>query len=291
MALQHLRAVIIGAAFGAVLSGVAFASGDAKVVARVDGIEITEADLAIAAEDIGSQMGTIPEAQRRDYLIGYLVDLKIGARAAEAARISDDAEFKRRLAYYREKVLLDDYLMRETQKAVTEDAARKFYDETVKGLKPEDEVRARHILVEKEDEAKEVHRRVTSGGEDFAKVAGEVSKDPGSGREGGDLGFFTKERMVKPFAEAAFAMKVGEISQPVQSQFGWHVIKVEERRQRPIPSFDEVKSDVTSFLVRKTQQELILKLRQAAKIERLDKPADASSAKPADAKPAEPKKN
>jgi peptidyl-prolyl cis-trans isomerase C len=291
MALHHLRAAIMGIAFGAALSGAAFASGDTNVVARVDGIEITEADLAIAAEDIGSQMGTIPEAQRRDYLIGYLVDLKIGARAAEAANISDDSEFKRRLAYYREKVLLDDYLMRETKKAVTEEAARKFYDETVKGLKPEDEVRARHILVEKEDEAKEVHRRVTAGGEDFAKVAGEISKDPGSGREGGDLGFFTQERMVKPFADAAFAMKVGEISQPVQSQFGWHIIKVEERRQRPVPSFDDVKSDVTSFLVRKTQQELILKLRQAAKIERLDKPADANAAKPGDAKPAEPKKN
>jgi peptidyl-prolyl cis-trans isomerase C len=108
------------------------------------------------------------------------------------------------------------------------------------------------------------------GGEDFAKVAGEVSKDPGSKTDGGDLGFFTKDRMVEPFAEAAFKMEPGQISDPVQSQFGWHVIRVEERRNKPVPSFEEMQEQVNTYLERKAQQDLILGLRQSAKIERLD---------------------
>ena len=106
-------------------------------------------------------------------------------------------------------------------------------------MPPEQEVRARHILVEKEDEAKKAAARV-KGGEDFAKVAGELSNDPGSKTDGGDLGFFTKDRMVEPFAEAAFKLEPGQISDPVKSQFGWHVIKVEEKRTKPVPSLEEM---------------------------------------------------
>lgn len=250
----------------------------AKVVARVDGQPITEADVAIAADDPALQ--GVGDAQKREVIVGYLVDLKTGARAAEAAKIGDNPDFARRLAYFRDKLLLDEYLEREVKKAVTPDATRKLYDDTVKALKPEDEVRARHILVEGEDEAKKIAARV-KGGEDFAKVAGEVSKDPGSKAEGGDLGFFTQDRMVAPFAEAAFKMKPGEVSDPVKSQFGWHVIKVEERRTKPVPSFDEMKEQVETYLTRKTQQDVILKLRETAKVERLDQPAAA---------PGEPKK-
>ena len=151
------------------------------------------------------------EAQKRDLLIGYLIDLKLGARAAEAAKVGDAPEFARKLAYARDKALLDDYLEPEAKKAVTPEAARKLYDDTVKALTPEQEVRARHILVETEDEAKKAHERV-KGGEDFAKVAGELSTDPGSKTDGGDLGFFTKDRMVEPFAEAAFKLEPGQIS-------------------------------------------------------------------------------
>jgi peptidyl-prolyl cis-trans isomerase C len=209
-----------------------------------------------------------------------MVDLKLGARAAEAAKIADSPEFARKLAYFRDKLLLDDYLEREVKKTVTPEAARKLYDDTVKTMQPENEVRARHILVEQEDEAKNAYARV-KGGEDFAKVAGELSKDPGSKGEGGDLGFFTKDRMVQPFAEAAFKLEPGQVSEPVKSQFGWHVIKVEEKRVKPVPPFEEMKEQVEQYLTRKAQQDLVLKLRQNAKIERLDQP-------PAEAKPGEP---
>jgi peptidyl-prolyl cis-trans isomerase C len=250
-----------------------------KVVARANGIEITEADLSLAAEDPALQVPGIADAQKRDLLIGYLVDLKLGAKAAEDAKVGEGADFQRKLAYARDKALLDEYLDREVKKAVTPEAARKLYDDTVKGIAPEAEVRARHILVENEDEAKAVKARLTKG-EDFAKVAAEVSKDPGSKGDGGDLGFFTKDRMVEAFAEAAFKLDAGQISDPVKSQFGWHVIKVEEKRTKPVPAFEEMREQVETYLGRKTQQELILALREKAKVERFD----------ADGKPVETKK-
>lgn len=253
------------------------------VVARVDGIPITEGDLAVAADDPALQLPGVGDAQKRDLLVGYMVDLKLGARAAEAAKVGDGRDFSRRLAYFRDKLLLDDYLEGQVRTAVTPEAARKLYDDTVKNLKPEDEVRARHILVEGEDEAKAAAERVRKG-EDFAKIAGEVSKDPGSKTDGGDLGFFAKERMVPAFAEAAFKLQPGQVSEPVKSQFGWHVIKLEEKRTKPVPAFDEMKEQVETYLARKAQQDIILSLREKAKIERLDQPP--TSAPPA----GEPKK-
>ena len=254
------------------------ASAEPKTLARVDGSPITEADIAIAAEDPALSLPGVNEGQKRDLLVGYMIDLKIGAKAAEAAKVGDSPEFTRKLAYFRDKLLLDEYLEREVNKAVTPEAVRKLYDDTVKDMKPEQEVRARHILVESEDEAKKVHARLKAG-EDFAKVAGEVSKDPGSKADGGDLGFFTKDRMVAPFAEAAFKLEPNQVSDPVKTQFGWHVIQVQEKRTKPVPGFEEMKEQVESYLARKTQQDIILNLRKSAKIERLDE-----TAKPAEQK-------
>ncbi len=255
----------------------------AKVIARVNGMDITEGDLAVAAEDPALQMPNVPEAQKRDLLTGYLIDLKLGAKAAEAAKVGEGSDFARKLAYNRDKALLDAYLDQQAKKAATPEAARKLYEETSKEIKPEQEVRARHILVETEEEAKKAAARV-KGGEDFAKVAGELSKDPGSKTDGGDLGFFTKDRMVEPFAEAAFKLEPGQISDPVKSQFGWHVIKVEEKRTKPVPSFEEMKDQVDAYLERKAQQDLILGLRKTAKVERLDDKGNLVEQKPAEQK-------
>ena len=260
----------------------AFAQQD-KVVAKVDGIEITESELALAADDLGERTAQLPEDRKREELINFLVDLKLGAKAAKAAKIGDSPEFAKRLAYSRDKLLLDDYLTSESKKAATAEAAKKLFDDTVKTLKPEEEVRARHILVPEEAEAKAALERLKKG-EDFAKVAAELSKDPGSGKEGGDLGWFAKERMVPEFAEAAFKLEKGQLSEPVKSQFGWHVIKLDDKRTKPLPSFDEVKPQIDQYLVRKAQQDIVVGLREKAKVERLDKPAAAPAA------PAEPKK-
>ncbi len=255
-----------------------------KVLARAGDITVTEADIAMAAEDPALSLPGMNDAQKRDVLINYMLDLKLGARAAEQAKVGEGPDFARKLAYFRDKLLLDEHLDREVKKIVTPEAAKKLYDDTVKAMKPEEEVRARHILVESEEDARKALTRI-KGGEDFAKVAGELSNDSGSKTDGGDLGFFTKDRMVEPFAEAAFKLTPGQVSDPVKTQFGWHLIKVEEKRIKPIPSFDEMKEQVEAYLTRKAQQDIVLSLRQKAKIERLDEPA-----KTPDAKSGEPKK-
>ena len=273
----------------ALLAGPAFAQAD-KVVAKVDGLAITEKDVQLATEDLGERLAQLPEERKRDEVINYLVDLKLGAKAAAEAKIGDSPDFAARLAYYREKVLLDEYLTREGKKAVTPEAAKKLFDDTTKAMAPEEEAHARHILVEDEAQAKAAVERLKKG-EDFAKVAAELSKDPGSGKEGGDLGWFTKDRMVPEFADAAFKLKKGEISEPVKSQFGWHVIKLEDKRSKPLPDFAAVKPQIDQYLERKAQQDLVLAMREKAKVERLDKPAAPAAPAPDAAKPAEPKKN
>lgn len=245
------------------------------VVARINGQPVTAADLALAAEDPALSLPGVDEAAKQNLLVDYMIDLKVGAQAAEAAKVGDSPEFKRKLAYFRDKLLLDEYLEREAKKAVTPEAGKALYDQTVKSMKPEEEVRARHILVESEDEAKKIAARI-KGGEDFAKIAGEVSKDPGSKTEGGDLGWFTQERMVKPFADAAFKLAPGQVSDPVKTQFGWHVLRVEEKRTKPVPTFEEMKEQIDQYLTRKAQQDTIVKLREAAKVERTGSNAPAA---------------
>jgi peptidyl-prolyl cis-trans isomerase C len=253
----------------------ATAAAPDKVLAKVDGAAITQRDVDLAVEDLGERLPRGLEGdQRRDYVVGFLIDLKLGARAADAAKLADSPEFKSRLSYFREKVLMDEFLTRESKKNVTPEAARKLYDETTKTMSPEAEVRARHILVEEEAEAKVAYERVTKGKEDFAKVAADLSRDPGSKTDGGDLGWFSKERMVQTFAEAAFKLDAGQISEPVKTQFGWHVIKLEEKRLKPLPTFESVQKDIENYLVREGQQKVILSLREKAKIERMDKPEE-----------------
>src|SRR4051794_8548571 len=151
-----------------------------KPLARVHGATIVEGDVAVAADDPALQLSgmSMSEAQKHDLLVGYLIDLKLGAKAAEAAKVGEGQEFARKLAYFRDKLLLDEYMEREVKKAVTPEAARALYDETVKTMRREQEVRARPVLVKTEDEAKKAAARL-KGGEDFGKVAGEASKDPG----------------------------------------------------------------------------------------------------------------
>jgi peptidyl-prolyl cis-trans isomerase C len=163
--------------------------------------------------------------------------------------------------------------------ATTDEAEHKAYDEAAKAHPPVQEIHARHILVPTEEEAKAALARIKAG-EDFAKVATELSKDPAG--EGGDLGWFTKDRMVPEFADAAFKLEPGQVSDPVKSQFGWHIIKVEEKRMQSFPPFEQVKDQATRYVAQKAQGDLIAALHAGAKIERMDeekKPAaDAAPA-------------
>ena len=241
------------------------------VVAKVNGAEIRASDLAIAEEDIGGSMAQqpmTPEA-RREYVTTYIVDMMLVAKAAEDRKLGDGQDFKQRLAYHRNKILMEMLLQSEAKAAVTDAAMHKLYDEATKQMTGEKEVRARHILVETEDEAKAILAELAKGG-DFAALAKQKSKDPGAA-EGGDLGYFSREQMVPEFAEVAFKLEKGQLSEPVKSQFGWHIIKVEDKRAKPAPDFAQVKDQVETYVMRKTQADFITKLREGAKVERLDK--------------------
>jgi len=261
----------IFASFG--LSEASFAANAPDhVIAKVNGTDITEADVSMALMDLGDSIQQIPETQRHEYAVTYIIDLRLGAKAAREAKLLDDAEFKRRLGYQTDRMLFEEYSAAQAKKAVTDESMRALYAETVKNLKPETEIRASHILVETEDQAKDIVKRIKAG-EDFAKLATELSKDPGSGQQGGDLGFFTKERMVPEFSTAAFALAAGQVSDPVKSQFGYHIIKLVDKREKPVPTYDEVKDQIEQFMFRKNQQETIKALRETGKIERIDPPA------------------
>jgi peptidyl-prolyl cis-trans isomerase C len=256
------------------------------VLAKVEGDEITAGDVELAIEDLEQSMSSMTESQRRDYALNYLIDIKLAAKEAEKQKLDQGADFQKRLAYLKERALFEELLQRESKAAVTEERLRKLYDETAKNLKPEEEARARHILVKTEEEAKKVKERLEKG-EDFAKVANEVSIDPGSGKQGGDLGFFGRGQMVPAFEEAAFKLEPGKVSEPVKTQFGYHVIKLEEKRTRPVPPFDQVRPQIENYVVRTAQQDFVLKLRNDSKVERTE--AGQPSKPPADATPpAEP---
>jgi len=248
------------------------ASASDPVIARVNGVDITQGDLALAEEDMGADMpATSPEAKREN-LISYLADIIMVTQAADKKNLGDNPDFKRRLAFLRNKLLMGYELQREAKTALTDEALHQTYDEAVRSMAGQEEVRARHILVDDENEAKSVLEQLKSGA-DFAALAKEKSKDPGAA-EGGDLGYFTKDQMVPEFADVAFKMYPGQLSNPVKTQFGWHVIKVEDRRTKQPPEFDKVKDQIEAYLARKAQTDFITKLRQSAKVERLDKAAE-----------------
>ena len=260
-----------------------------KVLAKVNGDEIHQSDLALAEEELGPSLQQMDPAAKDENVLAFLIDMKIVAKAAEDKKVQDSDDFKKRINFARNRLLMDSLLASEGKAATTDEAMKKVYDDASKQISGEQEVHARHILVPTEDEAKAVKAELDKGA-DFAKLAKEKSKDPGAS-DGGDLGFFTKDQMVPEFSKVAFSLEPGKISDPVKTQFGWHIIKVEEKRNRKAPDFDQVKSQIQSYVTRKAQADYVAKLRDAAKIERMDQAANApapaapapDAAKPADA--------
>jgi len=258
------------------------------VVARANGVDIHQSDLAVAAEEIGSNMPQLPEDKKRDYLITYLADVIVVAQAAQQQKMGDDPEVKRQLEFAHDKVLMEALLQKTGKAAQTNDTAmHQVYDQAVTKMPKEEEIHARHILVPTEQEAKDIAAQLKKGG-DFAALAKQKSKDPGASN-GGDLGWFTKSQMVPAFAEAAFKLDKGTISDPVHTQFGWHIIEVMDKRIRPTPTYDQVKEQLRTYVARQAESQLVDNLRKTAKIERLDQPpAAAAPTKPESLNPAAP---
>ncbi len=262
-------------------------AADDPIVARVNGNDIKQSDLDFAASEVGPRLANYVPADRRKVLLQYVIENELMAGAGEKDKLNEAPNFSDRVKYHQRRALRDAFFDSSIRNAVAEAEAKKIYDEKLSKIKPEQEVRARHILVETEAEAKDILERLKKG-EDFAALAKEKSKD--SNAEGGDLGFFTRGQMLKPFEDAAFALDVGKTSEPVQTQFGWHIIRVEEKRDQALPSFDQVKEAIIAQLVQQKAQEIVTGLRDTATIEIVDpelKPAmeGIPSGAPAGTKP------
>jgi peptidyl-prolyl cis-trans isomerase C len=290
----HIRfAAATGALALALFASLPLRAEDANpVLAKVNGAEIRQSDVKLAEEELGPSLAQMDPATKKENVLAFLIDMKIVAKAAEDKKIEDRPDFKARLGFTRNRLLMDNLLAAEGKAAATDEAMKKVYDEAAKQIAGEQEVHARHILVETEDEAKAIEAELKKGA-DFAELAKTKSKDPGAA-DGGDLGFFTKDQMVPEFSSVAFALEPGKISDPVKSQFGWHIIKVEEKRSRKAPDFEQVKPQIETYVTRKAQADYVAKLRETAKVERMDQasntPAPTPDAMKSDSKMAPAKK-
>jgi len=258
------------AATAALLLGLAAAPAawaQDKVLAKVDGQPITEKDVAATSATLASQLAQLPEDARKRAVLERLIDTRVIANAAAKAGLDQSETFKARMEQVRTQLLVNEFVKAKVEPAVTEEAIKARYDKDAKAYDPPEEFHARHILVKEEADAKAIIADLAKGG-DFAKIAAEKSEDPGSGPQGGDLGFFGPGEMVPEFEEAAKGLKAGEVTkEPVKSQFGWHVIKLDEKRKRPIPGLDEVRDQVRQALVGDTFTKILDDLKKTSKVE------------------------
>jgi peptidyl-prolyl cis-trans isomerase C len=246
---------------------------DAKdpVIAKIDGVEVTQSDLNLAIENLDPQLAQLPADQKKLAALSTVIDAKVIAEKARAEKIEDTAEFKNRLEFIVDRELHNAYFKKHVVDTITDADIKARYDAEIAKLPPVEEVRARHILVKTEDEAKTVIKELGEG-KDFAELAKAKSTDPNKS-DGGDLGYFKKGMMVPEFETAAFAMKKGDVSKaPIKTQFGFHVIKIEDKRNAPAPEFDQVKDQVKQIVLRDKYMEILKSTKTAAKIE-IDDPA------------------
>tara|TARA_E500000305_G_scaffold29739_1_gene22702 strand:+ start:3875 stop:4765 length:891 start_codon:yes stop_codon:yes gene_type:complete len=238
------------------------------IVATVDGEPVYLSEILLQIQQLPQQYQQAPMEQIYPPMLDRVIDSRLIAKAAREAGIQDRAEVKARVEQAESGIISEVYMTDIVKDAVDEDALRKRYEETIKGdADAGEEVKARHILVANEDDAKAIIEELKKGA-DFAKLAAEKSTGP-SGSSGGDLGYFTADAMVPEFSEAAFAMKVGEFTEaPVQTQFGWHVIKVEDRRAVQPPSFEQVQPQLAQDMTREILTKAVEELRSGVDIKR-----------------------
>lgn len=294
MLAKLIRAGLAGSivAAGLVLAPVAMAQDD-KVVATVGGKPITEADLKLAEGELDQQFARLTPEQRRAAALSAIIEIRIMADKATADGLDKDAEFQRRMAFLNQRALHAAVIEKDIASQITDEVVRSRYDTEIAAAKPANEVKARHILVKTKEEADAVIKQLDEGG-DFEAIAKEKSTDAGSGANGGDLGYFGPGQMVPEFETAAFALDVGAYTkEPVQSQFGFHVIKVEDKRSQQPPAFDQVKEQVRSLVFRDKYLEMVKNLRSQAQVEITDPALKTSveaiekTEEPAAEKPAE----
>ncbi|WP_198137250.1 peptidylprolyl isomerase [Roseibium aggregatum] len=239
------------------------------VVAKVGDTEITEADLAFAAQDLGKELQRFPPAQWRKLLLDVMVDMELMAHAAREEGLDKDPDFQRQLDFLKLRALRNAYLAQKIDGEVTDEEVQAAYDKEFADFEGAEEINARHILVKDKAEAEAIIAEL-DGGADFAELAREKSTGP-SGPNGGSLGYFAKGQMVPPFEAAAFALEPGTYTkEPVETQFGWHVIKLEDKRRQEKPAFEEVANGLRQQLMRERYDARMAELKDQVAVEIVD---------------------
>lgn len=258
-------ALLVGLATA--LATPALAADKDPVVAVVNGSEVHASSLVGYQRSLPPQMAAqVPYEALLDSLINNTLVFEQGKKDG----MDKDPDVKRALKDIEQQLVVKAWMAKKLRAEVTDAAIKQGYDKFLAEFKPVEEVRARHILVDNEDAAKAIIADLKKGA-DFTELAKTKSKDPSAKQNAGDLGYFTKDEMVPQFAEAAFAMKPGELSSaPVKSQFGWHIIKVEDRRMASPPTFEQAQPVIREKLAEETAERLVNDMRAKAKIKRFD---------------------
>jgi peptidyl-prolyl cis-trans isomerase C len=242
-------------------------AGSDPVMARVNGHDIRGSEVMALIHRLSQQTQEMPMEKLVPAMVDTLINTQLIQEAAEAEHLQNDPEVKRRLAVAATEIERQVYVERLIAKDLTDEKLHAEYDAYIKSAPGREEIDARHILVKTEAEAKQIIGQLERGA-DFAKLAKEKSIDPAGKDSGGDLGWFTKDQMVPEFANAAFALKKGQFTKtPVKTRFGWHVIKLIDRRAAPPPSFEEIKRQLAGRAQGEAIGEKVKELRAHAKIE------------------------
>ena len=237
------------------------------VVARVGGEAIHASDLTEAAQNLPEELRGMPAPVLYPMLIDQLIDRRIVVMEAKKQGLERDPAVQKQIARATDAAVQNALLSRDIAPTLTDEAIKARYDRDYAGKPGEEEIHARHILVEDEAKAKDIIKQLAAGA-DFAELAKTNSKDPGA-TNGGDLGFFKKSDMLPEFAAAAFALQPGQVTPvPVQTRFGWHVIKLEERRSAPPATLEQVRDEIRQQLIQEGVTRVLTAARQGVVVEK-----------------------
>jgi len=238
------------------------------VLARVNGREITLGHMIALMERLPEQYQTLPDAQLFPGIMDQLIDQAVIADSVSTSMETDSKRVQLILENERLALLSKGAIDALIAQGADPDTLQDAYDAEYGDVEPKAEYNASHILVETAEEAQDVIKMISDGG-DFAEVAKEKSTGP-SGPNGGELGWFGEGVMVPEFQTAVLAMEAGSVSEPVQTQFGWHVIKLNETREVPPPSLDDVRDELSQSIIQSQIEASIAAMRAGATIERME---------------------
>lgn len=237
------------------------------VVATINGTDIRLSEVREFAESM-PQLAGVPFEVIYPRLLDSMVNMRVIINAAEKSGIENQENVQQALNSAREQILSQAYMADQLDKLMTEEKLREIYIQEIHNYPKQDEIKARHILVKTKAEAEKIQQQLKNGA-DFEKL---VASDSLAKENGGDLGYFTKNMMIPEFADVVFKMKKGDISDPIKTPMGWHIVQVQDKRLATPPSFETVREELQQIFAAQNLQNILAQERQTQNVKIL-KPA------------------